>query len=80
MSTAATLPFTPAPSTAAPWSPTDRDHLIFQWVKFDGQTQSWVVPQKRYSRSGFSAPAQAMTWSNTWPTACSWNGLGLKVA
>src|SRR6478752_4986172 len=51
---AATIPFqssnpfepTPAsPPTPATWTPSDRDRLIFQWVKFDGRTQSWVAGQ-----------------------------------
>jgi hypothetical protein len=28
-----------------PWTPSDRDRLIFRWVKFDGHKQAWVAGQ-----------------------------------
>jgi hypothetical protein len=40
------------PST--PWTPTDRDRVIFQWVKFQGYTQSWVAEQLEISQSTVS--------------------------
>ena len=49
---AATIPFTPA--QPKPWTPTDRERLIFQWVKFEGQTQSWVADQFEISQSTVS--------------------------
>src|SRR5688572_2172091 len=52
MSTTATIPFTPAQQK--PWAPSDRDRLIFQWVKFEGQTQSWVADQFEISQSTVS--------------------------
>jgi len=39
------IPFTAPRPASQPWSPTDRDRLIFQWVKFDGHKQSWVASQ-----------------------------------
>jgi transposase len=27
------------------WSPTDRERMIYRWVKFDGHKQSWVAQQ-----------------------------------
>jgi len=35
--------------------------------------------QVRFSRSTRSAPPQVITWSNIWPSAFSWNFLGLKT-
>jgi len=40
------------PSTS--WVPTDRDRVIFQWVKFEGQTQSWVAEQLGINQSTVS--------------------------
>ena len=37
-----------------PWTPTDRDRLIFNWVKFEGHTQSWVAEQLELSQSTVS--------------------------
>src|SRR5438105_4066654 len=31
--------------TRRPWQPDKDAHLIFQWVKMEGQTQSWVAAQ-----------------------------------
>jgi hypothetical protein len=45
MSVAATIPFTTPQPKSQPWTPSDRDRLIFQWVKFDGHKQSWVAAQ-----------------------------------
>jgi hypothetical protein len=53
MSAAATIPFTPS-QPARPWTPDQRDRLIFQWVKFEGQTQSWVAAQLEISQSTVS--------------------------
>ena len=36
------------------WTPSDRDRLIFQWVKFDGHTQSWVAQQLDLNQSTVS--------------------------
>src|SRR5947209_2523776 len=33
------------PRTRRPWQPDKDAHLIFQWVKFEGQTQGWVAAQ-----------------------------------
>ena len=33
---------TPATRT---WTPSDRDRMIYKWVKFDGHKQSWVADQ-----------------------------------
>src|SRR5687768_5812475 len=45
MSAAETIHFSAPKAASQPWSPTDRDRLIFQWVKFDGHKQSWVATQ-----------------------------------
>jgi hypothetical protein len=45
MSATATIPFVSPRTANTPWMPTDRDRLIFQWVKFDGHKQSWVASQ-----------------------------------
>ena len=37
-----------------PWSPTDRDRLIYHWVKFDGHKQSWVAQQLNLNQSTVS--------------------------
>src|SRR4051812_44868682 len=31
--------------TTRTWTPSDRDRMIYKWVKFDGQKQSWVAQQ-----------------------------------
>jgi sigma-70-like protein len=60
MSAPATIPFsppasvTPPKANSRPWSPSDRDRLIFQWVKFEGHTQSWVADQLDMSQSTVS--------------------------
>src|SRR5438105_584834 len=64
MSAPATIPFattSPSPSTTPPprqathhWTPSDRDRLIFQWVKFEGHTQSWVAEQLGMNQSSVS--------------------------
>jgi len=43
---------THAPSR--PWSPTDRDRLIYHWVKFDGHKQTWVADQLGLNQSTVS--------------------------
>ena len=45
MPAAETIPFAALNAATQPWTPTDRDRLIFQWVKFDGHKQSWVATQ-----------------------------------
>src|SRR5690349_20565394 len=32
-------------TTPSTWNPTDRDRMIYRWVKFDGHKQSWVAQQ-----------------------------------
>ena len=32
-------------NASRPWSPTDRDRMIYRWVKFDGHKQAWVAQQ-----------------------------------
>jgi len=61
MSAPATIRFHPSAATTAPsasssrpWSPSDRDRLIFQWIKFDGHTQSWVAEQLDMNQSTVS--------------------------
>ena len=66
MSAPATIPFNPlettseraasppAPHSSRAWSPTDRDRLIFRWVKFEGHTQSWVAQQLELNQSTVS--------------------------
>jgi len=63
MSTTATIPFTVASTTnnsggpqpgSREWSPSDRERLIFQWVKFEGHTQSWVASQLNMHQSTVS--------------------------
>ena len=39
---------------AAPYTPTANDHLIFHWVKLDGESQSWVADQFGISQSTVS--------------------------
>ena len=57
MSTAAvspspTLPVSPSPRR--PSAPSDQEHLIYQWVKLDGHSQSWVAEQFSISQSTVS--------------------------
>ena len=54
MTASATIPFTAPRANTLPWSPTDRDRLIFQWVKFEGHTQSWVAEQLDMNQSSVS--------------------------
>src|ERR1051325_8322342 len=60
MSAPATIPFTASNTSTAPrsnnrpWSPTDRERMIFQWVKFDGHTQAWVGQQLGMHQSSVS--------------------------
>src|SRR5439155_11490303 len=32
-----------SPNTSPRWQPNGDAHLIFQWVKFEGKSQSWVA-------------------------------------
>jgi len=41
-------------SPRRPYSPSDNDHLIFKWVKLDGESQSWVADQFGISQSTVS--------------------------
>jgi hypothetical protein len=43
----------PAPARCT-WSPDAKDHLVYQWVKFEGQTQSWAALQLGISQSTVS--------------------------
>ena len=43
--TAAVASAAPQPRTRRPWQPDQTAHLIFQWVKMEGQKQSWVAAQ-----------------------------------
>lgn len=58
MSAPATIPFVSAsdapPVAGREWSPSDRDRLVFQWVKFEGKTQSWVAEQLELNQSSVS--------------------------
>src|SRR5262245_52623103 len=36
------------------WTPSDRDRLVFQWVKFEGHTQGWVAEQLEINQSTVS--------------------------
>jgi hypothetical protein len=36
------------------WNPTDRDRMIYRWVKFDGHKQSWVADQLDMNQSTVS--------------------------
>jgi hypothetical protein len=40
--------------TTHAWTPTDRDRLIYRWVKFDGHKQSWVADQLDLNQSTVS--------------------------
>src|SRR5262245_12792064 len=37
-----------------PYSPSDNDHLIFKWLKLDGESQAWVASQFGISQSTVS--------------------------
>jgi DNA-binding MarR family transcriptional regulator len=63
--TAATIPFADlsnaASASAAPprpanpeWTPSDRDQLVFRWVKFEGKTHGWVAEQLEIHQSTVS--------------------------
>jgi len=52
--TAATLPFPASSPKSRPWSPTARERMIFQWVKFEGKTQGWVAQQLEMNQSTVS--------------------------
>jgi hypothetical protein len=54
MSSPSTIPFTASKPSPSPWSPTSRDRLIFNWVKFDGHTQAWVGTQLGLDQSTVS--------------------------
>jgi len=41
-----------------PWSPDKNDHLVYQWVKFEGQTQGWVAQQLNISQTTVSRIVQ----------------------
>ena len=41
-------------ASARPWNPSDRDRLIYRWVKFDGHKQSWVADQLNLNQSSVS--------------------------
>jgi hypothetical protein len=41
-------------TTSRSWSPSDRDRLIYRWVKFDGHKQSWVADQLGMNQSTVS--------------------------
>ncbi len=41
-------------TAARPWSPSDRDRMIYKWVKFDGHKQSWVADQLELNQSTVS--------------------------
>ena len=36
------------------WTPSETDHLVYQWVKFDGQTQAWVAGELGLSQGTVS--------------------------
>ena len=41
-----------------PWMPSERERIIFRWVKFDGERQSWVADQYGISQSTVSRIVQ----------------------
>jgi hypothetical protein len=41
-------------ATFRPWAPTERDRMIYRWVKFDGHKQSWVAEQLEMHQSTVS--------------------------
>ena len=41
-------------SPSRPWTPSDRDRMIYRWVKFDGHKQSWVAQQLEINQSTVS--------------------------
>src|SRR5262249_5890915 len=48
------LAMTTTASTLRPWIPSDRDRIIYRWVKFDGHKQSWVADQLGMNQSTVS--------------------------
>jgi len=40
--------------TTSTWTPSDRDRIIYKWVKFDGHKQSWVADQLGMNQSTVS--------------------------
>src|SRR6187551_791621 len=44
---------TPTTSTR-PWTPTNRDRMIYRWIKFEGFKQSWVAQQLDIDQSTVS--------------------------
>src|SRR5262245_7973145 len=54
MSLPSTILFQSPRASRRPWAPSDRDRLIFQWVKFEGRTQFWVAQQLDIDQSTVS--------------------------
>jgi hypothetical protein len=46
------------PRTRQRWQPSPKDHLIFEWVKMDGQSQTWVATQMGISQATVSRVVQ----------------------
>ena len=40
--------------TTHPWSPADRDRMIYKWARFDGHKQSWIAQQLDLNQSTVS--------------------------
>ena len=58
MSAASTLNIEPGTSNCRSWQPTGDDHLIFQWVKTEGKTQSTVAQMFGINQSTVSRIVQ----------------------
>jgi transposase len=54
MSAAETNSFSASSPNTRPWTPTDRDRMIFRWIKFEGYKQSWVAEQLEINQSTVS--------------------------
>jgi hypothetical protein len=52
------LPPSVSPSSASRWTPDGDAHLIYQWVKFEGKTQSWVASAFGVNQSTISRVIQ----------------------
>src|SRR5689334_15040305 len=58
-STSLSSSLNPEPRTLNPrWTPDGDAHLIYQWVKFEGKTQSWVASALGVNQSTISRVIQ----------------------
>lgn len=44
----------PTNAPARPWSPSNRDTLIYRWVKFEGRSQAWAAAEMSLNQSTVS--------------------------